>query len=103
LLALSRNRMNLRTQKLESVVDQCLRKIDRTIFALDGQWPHLTKNGVWENAKDGGWTGGFWVGLLWLSYELTGEGRYRDSAFRFSRQLEPLIERAGSHKEFRRK
>jgi unsaturated chondroitin disaccharide hydrolase len=28
------------------------------------------------------WTNGFWTGMLWLAYEITGDMRYRDAAHR---------------------
>lgn len=36
--------------------------------------------GEWQWSPDGGWTGGFWAGLLRLASWHTGEQRYRDSA-----------------------
>jgi len=33
-------------------------------------------SGKWEVFEKPGWTGGFWVGMLWLAYEKTGEHKY---------------------------
>lgn len=30
-------------------------------------FPHTTRNGEWLTHKNGHWTGGFWVGLLWFN------------------------------------
>src|SRR3990172_4210496 len=37
----------------------------------------------------GNWTAGFWVGLLWIAYEETGEETFRNAALRWSEHLEP--------------
>jgi len=41
-------------------------------------FPSLGDNitGVWEVSENPGWTGGYWVGMLWLAYEKTGESIY---------------------------
>jgi unsaturated chondroitin disaccharide hydrolase len=36
-------------------------------------FPELTRNGRWVCVDDGGWVGGHWVGLLWLTYAHTGD------------------------------
>nr|WP_245204008.1 glycoside hydrolase family 88 protein [Ammoniphilus resinae] len=30
------------------------------------EFPHITRDGQWLTHENGHWTGGFWVGLLWL-------------------------------------
>ena len=46
---------------------------------LDG-YPHITKQGRWMTTADGAWTGGFWIGLLWIAYEEHGDLRFREAA-----------------------
>ncbi|MBS4207530.1 glycoside hydrolase family 88 protein [Bacillus sp. FJAT-50079] len=36
-------------------------------------FPHTTKNGEWLVHENGHWTGGFWVGLLWIEAILNGD------------------------------
>ena len=63
-----------------------LDKIDKNAAKLSG-FPHITQNGKWITRLDGDWTGGFWVGLLWLSYKLTDEKRYEKLAYDWLRLL----------------
>lgn len=51
-------------------------------------FPHITKNGKWVTTEDGDWTGGFWIGLLWLSYKITGDGGYKKEAYNWLKKLE---------------
>jgi len=64
-----------------------LTKVDKNIKCLK-DFPHITKNGKWTTTKDGYWTGGFWVGLLWLCYEITEDRKYKKSAYSWARRLE---------------
>lgn len=54
-----------------------LRKVTYMFNDLKGQFPHITKEGHWLSTDTGHWTGGFWVGLLWMHglYPERGEQR----------------------------
>ena len=43
-------------------------------------YPHITKQGHWVTTTDGAWTGGFWIGLLWILYETHGDMDVRKKA-----------------------
>ena len=60
-----------------------LERIQWTAANIEQQsFPSLADNitGVWEVNENPGWTGGFWVGMLWLAYEKTREDVYLDWA-----------------------
>ena len=59
------------------------------------RYPHVMDEGRWTTSKDGDWTGGFWIGLLWSGYEERREERFRDSA---ERLLDGFVERAAEHR-----
>jgi unsaturated chondroitin disaccharide hydrolase len=56
-----------------------LARIDETAVALRPAFPHAADGttGRWQARPGGAWTDGFWVGLCWLAYRLTGTDRYR--------------------------
>ena len=70
--------------KLEYALSQALIKIDYSLSLYNGKFPtHTSKNnvyGVEDNFTSSGWNTGFWTGILWHSYELTGEEKYKDAA-----------------------
>lgn len=68
------------------IFELIINKIERCLN-LKG-FPNITKNGKWTVTKDGFWTGGFWVGLLWFAYILTDENKYLLHAYRFAKKLE---------------
>lgn len=57
-----------------------LERIDRTAGEIRPAFPHAAdgQTGRWEAKPGGSWTDGFWVGLCWFAYRLTGISRYRE-------------------------
>lgn len=52
--------------KIEAAYQKGFLKVDFLKEKLRMQFPHITKNGQWLTNDAGHWTGGFWIGLLWL-------------------------------------
>ena len=70
------------------VLEYCLKKIDRIIQTCPETFPHITQNGKWVTTRNGHWTCGFWVGILWIAYQLTGLYRYRDQCLKLMKIIE---------------
>lgn len=49
------------------------------------------ETGAWVTSPRGDWTGGFWVGELWLACRATGSQRYAELAARWCRALRPRV------------
>jgi len=66
-----------------------LRRIDQTAAEIEERFPHAAdgQTGRWESRPEGAWTDGFWVGLCWLAYQLTGEPRYRTWGLEWAERL----------------
>nr|WP_081666944.1 glycoside hydrolase family 88 protein [Paenibacillus pinihumi] len=58
------------------------------IVQLKGKTPHATKNGVYDNIRNDWWTSGFWPGMLWICYDISGKPVYRDEAAEWDIRLE---------------
>ena len=65
---------------------EVIKKVDKNLKFEDS--PYITKNGKWVTTEDGDWTGGFWIGLLWLIYKVTGNEKYKDEAYKWAKRLE---------------
>ena len=68
------------------VLSYAIKKVDKSIKLKD--FPHITENGKWVTTEDGYWTGGFWIGLLWYAYKITGDGKYKDDTYKWAKRLE---------------
>jgi unsaturated chondroitin disaccharide hydrolase len=82
----------LAPDRVTGAIADALRTIDANLGPFATLFPEdTTVNGTYPLRKrpgmpDGcnvGWTTSFWPGMLWLAYQLTGSGRYRDAAERF--------------------
>lgn len=69
-----------------NILSYAVKKVDKSIRLKD--FPHITENGRWITTEDGYWTGGFWVGLLWFSYKIAGDEKYKDETYKWAKGLE---------------
>lgn len=78
---------------LDQAIGHMLARIDATLAQPGRGFPHYAniEDGVWTRSPAGDWTGGFWVGLLWLAALRTGEARYREAARDWAQQLRPRV------------
>lgn len=75
--------VDLPREKLEYALSEALKKADK---AIDYFGPTLfpteySKGNVYNKMENvGGWGCGFWTGILWHAYELTGNDKYKATA-----------------------
>jgi len=60
-------------------------KVRTNLNRFPDQSPESTRDGRYQFAKNGGWVGGFWTGLIFISKEITGDESLIEAA-RVSRQ-----------------
>ncbi len=73
---------DLPREKLEYALREALKKIDFGIECHQGRFPkESSKNNVYATTDNmGGWGTGFWTGIIWHAYELTGDEKYKEVA-----------------------
>lgn len=83
-------------------IERMLGRIDDTARRVKEGFPHWAdpESGQWVTTPHGDWTGGYWVGMLWLAHAATGDARYRTLARSFLERLRPRIEAATGFKSF---
>ncbi|WP_343617037.1 glycoside hydrolase family 88 protein [Novosphingobium sp.] len=65
----------------DMMIARALERVDRSITAYGGRFPApSSQGGVYPLMDNEEWTNGFWPGMLWLAWELSGEERYRAAA-----------------------
>ena len=70
-------------EKLDEIIAAVLARIDRNLDVFTDAFPTpSSQGGVYAAMDNTEWTNGFWTGMLWLAYEASGEGRYRQAAER---------------------
>ena len=71
------------------IEDHYLPKVERQIRRAPDAFPHVTESGRWVTTRDGWWTGGFWIGQLWLLWKVTGDPALRSALDRYLSLLAP--------------
>jgi len=81
----------LDSKKLDYAIDFILKRIDENIVTFEGEFPNSdSRNYVYTGHINYEWTPGFWTGMIWLAYQLTGDEKYRKAA---EAQLDSYYER----------
>ena len=73
---------NYMESKLDLAIAEALKKVDYMIETIGDKFPSPNSfDNVYKAIEnDRGWQSGFWSGILWLSYELTGDDKYKNAA-----------------------
>lgn len=68
--------------KLEYALAEACKKIDFALPDFTDRFPsHASENNVYQRVENtGGWNTGFWTGILWHAYEMTGNEKYKSVA-----------------------
>lgn len=76
---------------LTEAIDRLIARIDHTAAESQPGFPHYAdpESGRWTRSPDGDWTGGFWVGMLWLAAQATGNEQYLELARTYAERLRP--------------
>jgi len=80
----------------KQAIEDALKVVRYGIAKFEGKYPHVSNGDrIYQLNDNTDWTEGFWVGLLWLSYEYTGDTAIRNAAANavadFRRRLEHRI------------
>ncbi|WP_438446114.1 glycoside hydrolase family 88 protein [Gorillibacterium sp. sgz5001074] len=69
-------------------------KVERMIVQIGGKSPHVAReDGIYDDLKPDWWTSGFWPGLLWLMYDVTGKDLFKNAAWGWDARLEECFRR----------
>lgn len=78
--------------RVDAAIGRVLQRIDRALPEFTIRFPAPSSDGQFYPAIDNvEWTNGFWTGMLWLAWELTGDDRYRRVA---EAQVATFVQRA---------
>src|SRR5688572_13321447 len=90
------------TPPWQAAIDRVLLRIQDTTAQVKDAFPHWADpdTGRWTTTPDGDWTGGYWIGMLWLAATATGEARYRDQAMAWAERLRARVEGETGFKAF---
>lgn len=66
---------------IDKNLEKVLGKVEKNILILGDKFPTpATKDNSYLAMNNTEWTNGFWTGILWLSYEVSGKKHFREAA-----------------------
>jgi len=71
-----------------AALDFSFERVEQNLGHLTS-FPEVTEGDHWECVDDGGWVGGHWVGLLWLTWAHTGGVAIETAARQWAARLAP--------------
>lgn len=91
--------MNTAEKVYKQALDYALKKVEKNVGALKDSFPFVTVNGKWEICVeedwdleifgDGYWCNGFWIGMIWLTYKVTKNNKFKMKAYELCKLIEP--------------
>ena len=83
-------------------IDRMLERIQDTAARVTDGFPHWadSETGDWVTTPDGDWTGGYWIGMLWLAVTATGDAHYRRLAAPLAERLRARVDAQTVFKSF---
>ena len=83
-------------------IDRMLGRVQDTAARVKDRFPHWADpdTGQWTTTPDGDWTGGYWIGMLWLAAATTDDGRYRAWAAPLAERMRAKIDAETVFKSF---
>lgn len=82
--------------ELLSVLEKTFKKVEHMQSTLK-EFPHITNNGKWLTQVNGHWTGGFWVGLLWLHSLYSPNSEVGKEALHWAKKFEARVNDNKTH------
>lgn len=81
------------TDLWSQAIERMLVRVQDTAARVKEGFPHWAdpETGRWTTTPDGDWTGGYWIGMLWLAAATTGDARYRAWAAPLAERLRAKI------------
>ncbi len=68
---------------IEAIYSEVVEKIKKTAPIIGSTFPHINQDGKWDNMEEKDitwWTNGYWPGILWQMYDITGDEIFKNTA-----------------------
>ena len=80
---------------VEQIYAEVLEKLTRTAPVIGSTFPHVGREGKWDNMEQRDitwWTNGYWPGMLWQMYDITGNEMFRSIAEECENKLDRALD-----------
>ena len=80
---------------VQEIYSEVVDKLKETAKIIGSSFPHVGKDGKWDNMEERDitwWTNGYWPGILWQMYDITGEEFIRTIAEECEEKLDKALD-----------
>lgn len=79
----------LESYDFTKVFAMIVQKGESMLQQIGDKSPHAAKaDGIYDDMRHDWWTSGFWPGMLWILYDMTGKEAYKNAAWGWDEKLE---------------
>lgn len=81
--------------EIQKIYAEVIEKLRKTAPVIGATFPHVGKDGKWDNMEERDitwWTNGYWPGMMWQMYDITGEEVFRNIAEECENKLDRAFE-----------
>lgn len=78
----------------KQAIEDAVQKIRKNIEGHPGLFPHITEGNRYQWGENNDWIEGFYTGMIWLSYQYTGDEFFKKAA---EEQVQNFRERLGNN------
>ncbi len=76
-------------EEFHATLNKVENKVSQMIGQMGNKSPHVAgADGIYDDLHLDWWTSGFWPGMLWIMYDMTGDEQYKNAAWRWDELLE---------------
>ncbi|GGA28807.1 glycosyl hydrolase family 88 [Paenibacillus physcomitrellae] len=84
--------MNKPAFEFAEMLGRTIKKAEFMLEQIGDKSPHAAKaDGRYDDMRLDWWTTGFWPGMLWILYDLTGKEAYKQAAWSWDERLERMM------------
>lgn len=80
---------------IQEIYKEVIEKLKKDAPKIGASFPHAGNDGKWDNKGEANitwWTNGFWPGIMWQMYDITGEEIFRSIAQECENKLDKAFE-----------
>lgn len=82
--------------RVDELWQKVICKVDCMMGRIGSTSPHVANDGKYDNQRLDWWTSGFWPGILWILFDMTGNEKYKKLAWDYDEKIEECFIKASN-------